>query len=434
MSALLARLRALPGTVRRLVRDDLYRTTVLLLVNVAVLSGLGLVFWWLATWLVDPEELGVFAGWTAAANLLAAIAGLGLAQVVMRNLAASASPRVLASTAVVLVGSLGVLLGVLAMLVLGPIAPASLHLDQAGTERLAVLCLVAVSAAGGIIDAVLIASGSLRALIGKNVVGGISRFALMVPLADHGSAGLLVAYTIGAALALGLAWLGIRRALPAGERRWPQPSVLRPYLGLTLGNHAGAVAGILPMTLVPLIVLGVLGPADAGRFQVAFLLASVLGFVPSMTSQAYLAHAARTGAEGLRDAARALRAIYALLVPAVCAIALGAPLILLAFKPEYAETTTGALRLLALAALATAVTYVVDALLNVQRRGAAYAAMNALNAVLVVGAVALLAHRGLTAVGIGWLVGQALSAGAGLALVARRTARARVAGAAGAAR
>ena len=87
------------------------------------------------------------------------------------------------------------------------------------------------------------------------------------------------------------------------------------------------------------------------------------------------------------------------------------------------------LRILTLAGLATALTYLIDSTLNVQHRPLAYGAMNAVNAALVVGGVALVAHDGLTAVALAWLVAQAASALIGVVVVRhRRPRRSRSAG------
>jgi hypothetical protein len=52
----------------------------------------------------------------------------------------------------------------------------------------------------------------------KNLLGGVIRVALLVPLADEGVTGLLIAYTAGALIAALFAW----RAVLAGR---PQRTV-----------------------------------------------------------------------------------------------------------------------------------------------------------------------------------------------------------------
>ncbi len=74
--------------------------------------------------------------------------------------------------------------------------------------------------------------------------------------------------------------------------------------------------------------------------------------------------------------------------------------------------------LLALGTLFTGGTYLVDVLLAATDRVRAYAFMNGLNAASVVAAVSLLVPDGLTAVGLGWMLAQAVSLLAGLLLVA----------------
>jgi hypothetical protein len=110
--------------------------------------------------------------------------------------------------------------------------------------------------------------------------------------------------------------------------------------------------------------------------------------------------------------------VYALLLPAIVIVIAAAPLILRLFGEAYATAATGCLRVLALSALFTGGTYLVDSLLIARDRIAAYIFMNGANAALVLGFVGLLVPRGLTAAATGWAVAQGLSLVLGIIVVA----------------
>ena len=391
--------------------DVFYRSSGLLVANLMVLSGLGFVFWTVAARVFSAPDVGLMSGWVAACTLLATVGGLGLANTMIRHLPGHAEPRRLIVTSAVLLASIGALLCAVALFALPSIAPGALDLQASGGERVVVLLLIVVSALSGLVDAALIAAQAVRPLIVKNLLGGIVRVALLVPLAGAGVTGLLVAYTTGAVLAALVAWRSVVAAYATtpGWRR-PAPAIARPFIGFSTGNYLGGVVGILPATVVPLIVLQAEGATAAAHFGIAFLLVGFLNFLPSSIAQAYFAQASRPGNDPDGDLRRAIRTSYIVMIPACAVFMLAAPFVLRIFGPGYAEASTGPLRVLTVAGLATALTYLVDTALNVQHRPLAYGAMNAVNALLVVGGVAFAVGSGLTAVAVAWLVAQALSA------------------------
>jgi len=411
--------------VRRLLAhaagDALYRTSGLLVVNLIVLSGLGFVFWTVAARLFPARDVGVLSGWVAACTLLATVGGLGLGNMLIRQLPSHHEQRRLIMTSAALLATLGAVLSVAAMLAVPIVAPSRLGLDASGGAHWIVLVLVVATALSALVDAALVAAQAARQLVTKNVAGGIVRIALLVPLMDRGVAGLLLAYTGGLLVASVFAWRAAFAVYPSAAA-WhrPAPSLARPHLRFSLGNYLGGVVGILPSTAVPLIVLAVLGPTPAAYFGVAFLMIGFLNFLPSSVAQAYFAHASRPDVDAVREFRKAIGTSYAVMLPACAGLIVAAPLLLRIFGPGYAAGATTPLRILALAGIATALTYLIDSALNVQHRPLAYGVMNAVNAALVVGGVALVAHDGLTAVAVAWLIAQAASALIGVAVVAYR--------------
>jgi len=401
--------------------DALYRTSGLLVANLIVLSGLGFVFWTAAARLFAAADVGVLSGWVAACTLLATVGGLGLGNTLIRKLSSHEEQRRLIITSAALLATLGALLSLAALLALPLVAPSKLGLDTAGGARGIVLVLVVVTALGGLVDAALIAAQAARQLLAKNLAGGLVRVGLLVPLMDGGVVGLLLAYTGGALVAALLGWRALLAVYPR-QPGWhrPAPSLARPHLRFSLANYLGGVVGILPATAVPLIVLAVLGPTPAAYFGVAFLMVGFLNFLPSAIAQAYFAHASRPDVDEVHELRKAVATSYGVMVPACAAFIVVAPLVLRIFGPGYAAAATTPLRILTLAGLATALTYLIDSTLNVQHRPLAYGVMNAVNAALVVGGVALVVRDGLTAVALAWLVAQAVSALIGVPVVRHR--------------
>lgn len=414
-------LRFLPGPLRgparRIATDALYRGSVLLLANTIALAGFGFLFWALAARGYPMPAVGWLAGVTAGVNLLATVASLGLPNTMIRHLPAAADPRGLARAAVAAITLVGGALALACLLLLTPLLPGG-GPDLGGDVRsiLLIIVLVISTAAGGTLDAGLIATRAIGALLAKNLAGSIAKVAALLMLTPFGLPGLIIAYGTGTVLATALGGAVLLYRLPRSRRRDSPLRTLRRHLSFSGGSYLGTVFGILPSTVVPLQVLALAGSRQTAWFSVAFQLAAFLNFIPSTAAQVTLAEAQRAALRA--QLRKAVKAIYTLLIPATLLMVVAAPLLLGMFGPEYAESATTCLRLLAAATLLSAGVYLVDAALIARDRTGAYIFMNGVNAALVLACCALALPRGLTAGVLGWVVAQGVSLVIGVLLIA----------------
>lgn len=405
--------------LRNILNDAFYRGSLYLLVNAVATSVIGFVFWTLAAHRYSAPTVGIFSGVTSGATLLAAIAALGLPITMTRHIAGAEDSRGLVLVAVIIIATVGTILCLATVLLLGPHLPSALHIQQRGRMVLTVTVLVVFTAVGGTLDAGLVATRSSRVLLIKNIAGSIVKLVAMLLLATiFRSSGLLISFALGLVVATVLSGVALGRRIRGksiGFRLFHMPW---HYLSITSGNYLATVIGILPLSLVPIEVLAARGAAQTARFSIAFLIAGFLNLIPSTTGQVLFAEIARGGMPLGKQLRKALRAVYVLLLPSLALLLVAAPFVLRLFGQAYATDATGCLRVLALSALATGGTYLVDSLLIARDRTAAYTFMQIANAALVLGCVGMLLPRGLTAAACGWAFAQGLSLILGLFVLA----------------
>jgi len=404
--------------VRRVAGDPLYRGSLVLLTNTAALSALGLVFWTLAARTYPAATVGSFSGLTSGINLLAAVAALGLPNVITRHLSRTPNPLGLMAISLAAITALGGSLCAIAILVLGPHLPATLHLQQHGRIVYLVTVLVIGTALSGAIDAGLVAVRATQAVLWTNLAGAVARLVAVCLLTSLRSSGLVAAFSLGLILATLLSALCLAARVAAGERRAASSRPRRGHLTAAARMYLGTILGILPSTVVPLEVLAARGAAQTAPFAVSFLVAGFLNFIPSTTSQVLFAEASRRGTHISSQLPKALRTSYLLVIPALVIVMAGAPLVMRIFGASYAAQATGCLRVLALSAIFTSGSYLVDSLLIARDRTGAYVFMNGANAALVLGCVYALVPRGLTGAAVGWALAQAGSLLLGLTVLA----------------
>jgi O-antigen/teichoic acid export membrane protein len=404
--------------LRSIFSDALYRGSLILIANTVATSAIGFVFWSLAAHRYPASAVGVFSSVTSGTGLLAAIAALGLPNVIIRHIAGAENARELMIVAVTAIATVGTTLCFAIVLALGPHLPPSLDLQQRGGMVLLVTALVIFTAVSTILDVGLVATRSSQGVLIKNLAGSIARVAAMLLLVSFPSSGLLIAYGLGLGLTVVLGSALLDRQIRGKRVRFGSFRVLRSHLSITSGNYLATIMGILPVSIVPLEVLVVLGAAETGRFAVAFLIGGFLNVIPSTVAQVLFAEASREGAPLRGQVRKAIRGVYGLLLPAIVIVIVAAPFMLRLFGAAYATAATGCLRVLALSALFTGGTYLVDSLLIARDRIAAYVFMNGANAALVLGFVGILVQRGLTAAAVGWALAQGLSLLLGLVVLA----------------
>jgi O-antigen/teichoic acid export membrane protein len=411
------RSRTLPA-LRSIFTDPLYRGSLTLLINSAVLTIFGVAFWTIATHSYPASTVGVFSGVTAGIGLLATVATLGLQNTITRYVASTENPRGLVVSGVSVIATVGTMLCLITVITLGPHLPSSLHLQQPGRMVFLATVLVAVTAVSTVFDAGLIATRASSAVLFKNAVGSAVKVAALFLLADFRNWGLLLAYSAGLFVATGGGGLALFRRVSGFGLSRRSFGVLRGYLSMTAGNYIATIMGILPASVVPLEVLARQGPTETAHFGTAFMAAGFLSIIPSTVAGVLFAEASRHVEPIGKQLRKALRGIYGLLLPAMVLLIAAAPLVLRIFGSSYAAAGTGCLRILALSGLPMGGTYLVDSLLIARDRMSAYVFINGANAALVLGFVAILVPRGITAAASGWTLAQVASLLIGLGILA----------------
>ena len=406
------------GELRKFLNDALYRGSAVLLINQGAAALLGFVFWTLAAHQYSATTVGVFSSVLAGTGLLAAIAALGWQNTMTRHIANAEKSRELVAMVTAAIATVGALVCLLTVLILGPHLPASLGLRHRGGMVVLVTVLVVFTAISGIVGAGLVAMRASLAVLVTDVLGSAVQIGALIALASLRSWGLLMAYGVGLALATLLACGWLIRTAHGPWPRWHSFGVLRGYLSVASGNYLATILGILPSSIVPLEAFIIRSPADAGRLVIAAKVSGFLDVIPSTVAGVYFAEASRRGASRRKLLRQSLRGVYALLIPAVIVVVAAAPYLLDLFGSSYSRAGTGCLRVLAASALLTGGTYLVDSVLIASDRIMAYVFINGVNAALVLTLVALLLPHGLTAAATGWALAQALSLATGLILLA----------------
>src|SRR6185436_17045721 len=260
--------------IRAHLNDRLFWNTYLLVLMRVFGAGTGLLFWaWVAR-LMPPAEVGIAAGAVSAASLMGGLAQLGLGYGLVRHLPAQEDPSPLINFSLLLSGlvSLG-----LTLIFLGTLpwwTPALRPLRADLLMILVITLLVMTTALTQLMHWVFMAARRASFSLWKMTIQSVAALALLpiFHLCLPGYMAAITAYMLSTIIGLIPSfWPFLRQAHP----RYHFFSTVHPldqlsFAGYSLTNYAADQLQRAPDTVLPLLILSVLGPSAGAYFFVVW--------------------------------------------------------------------------------------------------------------------------------------------------------------------
>ena len=393
--------------------DRLHANALYLILNITLNSLAGFLFWLLAAHLYAAGDVGMAAAAIAALTLLSMIAGMGLSQGLVRFLPAAGSGATQMINWSLSVGTLTSMAAAAIFLAGTPVwSPGLRALRDDTLVSLFFIAFAALLTLHDVFIQIFVAFRRAEYTLYLNLAYALIRIGLVAAFAAFlESLGVLYAWACAslAAVALG-GLLYVRRVYP-GYR--PYFSVIKPppavFLWFSWTNGISNLIQLLPISLLPLFVAGLLGTEKTAYFFITWNVGYLLTAPALAFSLSLFAEGSHREAELMRAVRRVLPPLFAVTgMGALVAWVLGDKFLLL-YGRDYSEQGIGLLKLMALASLPAVVSNVYLAILRVRRQNLLYMAANGVLASTTVGAgYPLLLHWGISGLGSGWLLGHTL--------------------------
>ncbi|HOG47321.1 MAG TPA: phosphotransferase [Anaerolineae bacterium] len=417
---------ALLASLAAHVRTPLYRNAYALMLSSAMSSGLGMVYWVVAARLYSAESVGLSSTAISTMMFLAGISQLNLTGASIRFIptAGTSTWR--------FVGMVSTIVAVMAALVsaafiagIGFWAP---HLGYLRATPAMAIWFAAATIAWCIFslqDSVLTGLRQAAWVPLKNAAFALGKLILLFAFAGAlAQWGIFASWTAAHTLCLAPAnWLIFRRLIPThapagtAQAELCTPSVVARYVA---GDYLGALCWLAALSIPPLMVLELAGPAAAAYYYLSFTIVETLYNVGAHMGASLIVEGARDRAGLALYRQRALLQAARIVVPVVALLVPGAPLVLRLFGESFSAEGTQLLRLCALSAIPHMVTALYVSAARVQRRvGAVFAVLASLCATVLGLSAVLLRTMGLVGAGWAWLAGQTIVAAALLLSQAR---------------
>jgi hypothetical protein len=394
------------------------RATYSLMMNTVLTAGLGLGFWILAARLFPTESVGRDAALISAMIALSALFGMNLQNVLLRFLPARpyrAWRPILGSYGL---GALSTGVGATVFVLLMPAVSSQFAVLSSEVAWAIFYVLSVVSwTVFAMQDAALTALRLAAWVPVENAVYGVLKLAALVPLAALGFGhGVFVAWVVPMMLLLiPVNVLLFRRLISAREGSAVLADAAPRAAGRALAvkfaaqDAVGSVLNVAALTLLPLLVLALLGGRATAQFYMPFMIVATFDLL-------FLNVGASLVAEGARDESALpllmrsiVRRFLPLLIAGVAVLVVAAPLVLMPFGDEYADAGTDVLRIMALASLFRGAIMLFVAVSRLRKSGTAILVTQTAFSIALMTLVVLLADPlGLRGIAISWLAAAAI--------------------------
>ena len=402
--------------IKDFIKESLYRNSLYLIIDSVLLAGTGFLFWIVATRIYSSEDVGLAAAMISAVGLIGLISMLGLDYSLVRFLGnAGDKARSLLNSCI----SIGTITAVIcaSVFIIG-IGWWSPDLKVIQDNWLIILVFVSASVSmvlASYVQQVYVANRkSVYVLIQQGLLFGVGRFIPLFILAMfYKNFGIFMAYGIGLTFASTIGLIYFTRRIYKDYRYSPMIKFnqIRDMGNFPITNYLSGLFWTMPNSILPLIVIGVLGAVQNAYFYIAWAIGNVLLIVPASISYSLLAEGSYDNDRLTKDTTRSLKLIYSFLLPVVVIIMLFGDKLLGVFGLEYSQNSLTLLYVLCVSSLPFALNNIYFSVKRVLKQMWWVVGMS-ISIVFVTIALSLylMPIYGINGVGYAWLIAHSLAA------------------------
>lgn len=400
--------------IRSLFRVSLYRNTVYLLLNSAVLAATGFFFWMVAARVYPEDAVGLVAAAISAMSLLAVISTLGLDYALIRFLPGSGEKAGEIINSCFTIGAVtSITLALIFLAGLSIWSPALLLIRGHPVFLVAFVIFTAATTLNILTQRSFIAGRKAGFTLVQGLIFGFLRFIPLIVLAAFfESFGILASWGIALGLAVTVGVFLLPR-VQTGYRPLPMISkrVISDMMRFSLGNYAANLLWSITTLILPLVVVNLLGAEQNAYFYIGWAIGSLLFMISTAVSFSLFAEGSHAEEQLEQAVKKSLKFSVPILILAVLILLLLGDRILLLFGAAYSQSATRLLWIVAASALPLSVNQIYFSIKRVEKRIRSVISLSAFIAITTLAlSYILLPQIGIIGAGISWLIAQSLAA------------------------
>lgn len=386
-------------TIEKLVRGPLYRNSFFMAFTNIFTAGCGFFFWIIAARLYTVEDVGLASAMISSVGLVVLFSRLGFDFSIIRFFPLEDKSKVF-NTCLVITAVVSLLVGLIFILLIEFISPPLVFL-KIPDYALVFLLIGVLNSVADITGSAFVADRNAKYYLFQNIFM-IARIPLLIPLIFLGSLGIFGSLGISFFLASSFALLIIRRNIAAIRFELDINFIQRSMRFSSL-NYVSSILSIAPTLILPLMVLKMLGEAEAAKYYIAFALGNIALIIPNSIGSSLFVEGSH-GVDLKSCVLRAGCAVIVLLIPTVMLIIHFGDSLLILINDEYLEAFD-LLKVMALSSVIVAVYSLYIPIQNVRMKVGNLVTLNAIRCILLLlSSYVFIQTYGILGVGYGWMV------------------------------
>lgn len=391
---------------KHLISDSLYRNSIYLMLSTGVMAFFGFFFWIINARLFKPEQVGIATTLISVVTLISSFSLLGLNNGLIRYLPTSERKNKKINTVLTLVTLTSILISIIYLIFLETFSPKLLFVRENIIFSLLFISFIIFSSLNMTTESVFIAYRSSKYVLIKNAIFSIIKLIFPIFLITLGAYGIFMSIGIATAIAFLLSLLFLVLRFNYSINPIIDKNVIKRMTKFSVGNYIAGFVGILPVTILPLLIINSMGAKFSAYFYIDMMIANLLYTIPSAVSQSLFAEGSYSEPELREHLKKSAWIISLVLIPAIIVTIFFGKYILLVFGKQYSGEGFMLLQLLAVSSIFISVNSIFGSILRIKHRIKELIFINTIGASIILLLSYFLIPKSLLGIGLAWIIGQ----------------------------
>lgn len=397
--------------IKKHIYDPIYINSYYMMIDSIIGSILGFLFWITATHFYDTSEIGLTVALISASGIVVNISKLGLDNSVIRFLANEEDQKSFINTCLTIVSIISIFISMIFILGIDILAPKLIFVSNSLFSILILFLFNIIATSLIITGYVFIALRNTKYYLFQNFIFQSLKIPLPILFTAFAAYGILLSWCIAMTTAFLVSIIFLIRYIVPSYIPYPTISkkIINKIFHFSAGNYITSIIAGVSSSILPLMILHFLTPADSAYYYISFTIAGTLFIIPSAFSMSLYAESSFKEETFILNLKKVLKQTYFLLIPSVTFIIIFGDELLSLFGTDYSTSGQLLLSILAISSLFLPLNTFYNTYLRVQLRIRELFVITIVNVLLLIGAAyILLPILGLIGIGIAYIVAAAL--------------------------
>jgi O-antigen/teichoic acid export membrane protein len=314
--------------------DSLYRNSFWLMAGSFSMAGIGVFYWFFATRLYTPTQIGLASTFLSVASLIYSFGLFGFGTTLIKFLPKSTNKEKIINTTFTIVSLSAFLLGIIYVIGIPFWTPKLIFLRESTLALFVVVIFFPLYSLNGITDSVSTAFREAHWVFLSNLTQSVVKLISLLALTSLGVWGLIGSNAIAITVAVILCMVLIKRRFGINFRPTFNLKVINEVKKFAFGNYLSGLIGGLPNMILPIIITNGISAAQTAYFNIPNMIVSILLLIPAAVSKSYFTESSHSGK--LVSMKKPILVTYGVVIPIVLFLVLFGNFVLGIFGPLYA--------------------------------------------------------------------------------------------------